>query len=180
MRLTRENTGALIIDMQEKLFPHIKDNDLLLSNIEILIKGLKALEIPIIVTQQYTKGLGKTIPEIAGILGRFSSIEKITFSCWDEPEFVKVIKNIGKRNIIIAGIETHVCVMQTAVDLNENGFIPVIIEDCIASRIINDKIIAIERMKSEGALISTYESILFELCRTAGTKQFKTISDLVK
>ena len=70
--------------------------------------------------------------------------------------------------------------MQTAVDLNENGFIPVIIEDCISSRKINDKIIAIERMKSEGALISTYESILFELCRKAGTKQFKTISDLVK
>lgn len=180
MRFKKENTGALIVDVQEKLFPHMENHNTLLANLEILTKGLMTLEIPIIVTQQYTKGLGNTIPEIAGILGKFLPIEKITFSCWGESQFVDTIKKSEKKNFIIAGIETHVCIMQTAVDLLDNGFVPVVIEDCISSRKKNDKRIAVDRMKKEGIFISTYESILFELCTIAGTSQFKTISHLVK
>jgi nicotinamidase-related amidase len=180
MRFKTENTGAIIVDVQEKLFPHMENHITLLANLEILIQGLMALGVPLIVTQQYTKGLGNTIPEIAGKLGEYSPVEKITFSCWGEPGFVDAVQNSKRKNFIIAGIEAHVCIMQTAVDLSENGFTPVVIEDCISSRKINDKKIAIERMNKEGIFISTYESILFELCTIAGTSQFKTISYLVK
>ncbi|QXM06591.1 hydrolase [Crassaminicella indica] len=179
MRILKENTTAVIIDIQERLLPHMNSKELL-KNLTILIEGLKALDIPIIVSEQYTKGLGPTVSKIKGMLEDSENIEKISFSCCDEPKLQEKIDNLNKEWIIIAGIESHICVLQTVIDLIDNGYTPVVIEDCISSRKENDKKIAIERMKKEGAIISTYESILFELCRYAGNDTFKTISKLVK
>lgn len=102
------------------------------------------------------------------------------FSCWDEPRIAEAIAVAGKDNIIITGIESHVCVLQTVIDLKHNGYHPVVVEDCISSRRENDKRIALERMRYEGAIITSYESILFELLRYSGTEQFKAISRMVK
>ncbi len=102
------------------------------------------------------------------------------FSCADNLTMLNKINEIGRKNILLFGIETHVCILQTAIDLKEKGYIPIVIEDCVSSRNINDKKIAIERLKSEGVIISTMESILFELCRVSGTDRFKSISKLVK
>jgi nicotinamidase-related amidase len=180
MRIIKEQSAALIIDIQEKLYPHIHEFDVLSRNTIILIRGMKSLNIPFILTQQYTKGLGDTIPAIREAMGDFNPIEKNSFSCCDEPGFINALKKSGKKYVIIAGIESHVCVLQTTLDLINLTYIPVVIEDCVASRKYSDKKMAIERMRQEGAIISTYESILFELCRFAGTSQFKEISKIVK
>ncbi len=180
MRILKENTGAIIVDVQERLVPHIHENRELINNLEILIKGLKTLDIPIVVAEQYTKGLGPTVEGIHKSLGEYKSIEKTSFSCCDNGLIKDELSLLNKKWIIVAGIEAHVCVLQTVIDLIDIGYAPILIEDCVSSRKENDKKIAVERMKSEGAIIATYESILFELCRRSGTGEFKMISQLVK
>ena len=180
MRILKDRTAALIIDFQERLFPFIFENEKLLKNVPILIEGLKVLGVHIFVTEQYVKGLGPTVGPIAIALGDIKRFEKASFSCCDEPRVMESIAVASKENIIIAGIESHVCVLQTVVDLIRSGYHPVVVEDCISSRKENDKKIAIERMRKEGAVITTYESLLFEMLRYSGTEQFKAISRLVK
>ncbi|KPK84786.1 MAG: isochorismatase [Bacteroides sp. SM23_62_1] len=180
MRIIKEHTAGLIIDIQEKLVPHIHRYESVTARTALLIQGLKILDIPLIITQQYTKGLGETIPFISEAVGNYLPVEKVAFSCCDEPGFMKKISQLGRKNIVIAGIEAHVCVLQTVIDLLDNAFMPVVVEDCISSRKNRDKKTAVGRMKQEGAIITTYESILFELTRFAGTDVFKQISRLVK
>jgi len=180
MRILKEHSCLLVIDFQEKIFPFIHQNEQLLKNVPILIRGMKILELPVFVTEQYTKGLGPTVQIIAEALGDIPRIEKSTFSCCDEPQFSLELATSGKENVIIAGIESHVCVLQTVVDLNHQGYQAVVVADCISSRNPNDKLVAIERMRKEGAIITTYESILFELLRSSGGETFKAISKLVK
>jgi nicotinamidase-related amidase len=180
MRILQEDSAAVIIDIQERLLPHMYDGEKMLRNCEKLIEGLKILSVPITVTQQYTKGLGPTQPSIVEKFSDFSFIEKTTFSCCEEPAFMENISLSGKKYVIICGIEAHVCVLQTCIDLIDGGFVPVIVADCISSRKPEDKFTAIERMRQEGARITTLESILFELTRRAGSEIFKSISRLVK
>jgi nicotinamidase-related amidase len=180
MRINKEQSCGLIIDIQERLFPHIYNHDIIAGNTAILIRGLKILEIPLILTQQYTPGLGETISVIGELMPGLAHIEKNSFSCCDEPVFMDSLKRIGKKYVIIAGMEAHICVLQTVIDLLVNKYFPVVVENCISSRKNRDKKMAVERMKQEGAIITTYESILFELTRFAGTPQFKEISRLVK
>jgi len=180
MRILKENTALLVIDIQERLFPLIWEHEKLTRNVPILIEGMKVLGIPVFVTEQYVKGLGQTIPEIAACLTGIERIEKMSFSCCDESRFMMDLASSGKENIIIAGIESHVCVLQTVLDLVKNAYHPIVVEDCISSRKPNDKLIAIVRMRSEGAIITTYEAILFELLRYSGGETFKAISKLVK
>jgi nicotinamidase-related amidase len=180
MRLNKENTIGLVIDMQEKLLPHIHNHEEILKSNLTVVQGLKALNVPIVVTQQYTKGLGNSISTLSEAIGNFSYIEKSTFSCYREPAFIKVMNRSGKRNVLIMGIESHICVLQTALDLLYNNFNPVIVTDAIGSRNEEDKKIALWRMRDVGCIMTTTESILFELCRKAGTPEFKEISNLVK
>jgi len=180
MRILKEHTIAIFIDIQEKLFPFIQDKDQLEQNLVTLSAGLKALEVPILVTEQYTRGLGITILPLKMELGGQHFIEKTAFSCCDEPQFMTALIASKKQKIILCGIETHVCVLQTAIDLIQVGYQPVVIEDCVSSRKLSDKQTAIERMRQEGVIISSLESILFELARYSGTETFKAISKLVK
>jgi hypothetical protein len=154
--------------------------DELESRIGILISGLKILDIPFLLTEQYPKGLGNTIPSIGLSLEGVTPIEKMAFSCCNEAVFMKTLLEYNRKTIIIAGIEAHVCVLQTVVDLFEKGYKPVVIEDCISSRKLNDKKIAIKRFLQEGAVLSTCESVLLELARISGTNEFKAISKLIK
>lgn len=180
MRILKDRTVALIIDIQERLYPFIFENERLIKNVVKLIEGLKIIGIPIFVTEQYVKGLGSTIETVANVLGSQSRIEKISFSCCDESRVMEGIATSGKEDIIITGIESHVCILQTTIDLIHNGYHPVVVEDCVSSRHENDKRMAIERMREEGAIITTCESVLFELLRFSDSKQFKEISRLVK
>ena len=180
MRILQEDTIGLVVDIQERLFPVMAGKEELLKNCRILIEGLQVLKVPVLFTQQYTRGLGETIPEIKEIAEKFDFIEKRAFSCWDEPVFKEKLKTTGKQNIVICGIESHVCVLQTAVDLREAGFNPVVVMDCITSRELKSREIATLRYLSEGIRMATCESILFELTRTSESPEFREISRHVK
>lgn len=180
MRINRENTIGLVVDFQEKLIPAIPNKDEIIKNSLKLLEGLRLFNVPVIVTQQNTKGLGSTIPEINKAIGNFSYIEKNTFSCYREPAFIRVLNRVGKRNVIIIGVEAHICILQTALDLIYNNFTPVIIEDCIGSSNVNDKHVAVWRLRDVGSIITTSEAMLFELCRESGTDEFKKLLNIIK
>lgn len=180
MRINKEQTIAVMVDVQERLFPAMDLNMDLLKKSKMLIEGLSELDVPLLVTQQYTKGLGNTIPELSTIITGFSPIEKIAFSCCDENAFVEALEEEEPAYVILFGIESHVCVLQTAIDLKSMGYEPVIVADAIASRKATDMAIAMERFRHEGIMVTTVESLLFELLRMAGSPQFKAISKLVK
>ncbi len=180
MRINRENTVGLVIDMQERLLPAMEEHETLLSNCQTLIKGLQELRVPLIATQQYTRGLGETVEPIRSLINDFKAIEKKDFSCCDESSFAEELERIGATNVVICGIESHVCVLQTAIDLKEAGLNPVVVMDCVSSRSYDNVDIAAERFRYEGIMMTSYESILFELTRTASAPEFKAISNLVK
>ncbi len=180
MRINREKSVGLVIDIQERLYPHMDQKEVLLGKSIVLLEGLKVLEVPILLTEQYPKGLGHTIEQVRLALEDLSPIEKIAFSCCDEPAYLEKLSRAVHSNVIICGIEAHVCVLQTVVDLLGMEYQPVVVADCVSSRNPEDKKVALERMRMEGAIITTCESILFELARVAGTDEFKAISRLVK
>jgi isochorismate hydrolase len=152
-----------------------------LHNTQILMKGLQVLGIPMLVTQQYTKGIGMTVPDLAGVLGdEFTYEDKVSFSCAGDETILGKIKALGRKNIIICGIEAHICVLQTVIDLIALGYQVFIVEDCVGSRRESDRKVGIKRAIMEGAIPTTYESILFELTKVAKTDVFKEISRLIK
>ena len=181
-RIQRENCQAMIIDVQEKLSPHIyRYNDILKKTL-ILIQGLQVLDIPILLNEQYPEGLGRTVPEIMAVLDTIKSktIEKVTFSACDNDESWNYLAQQNRISVLVFGVEAHVCVMQTVLDLLDNGMQPVVIADAIGSRSAYDRRQAIRRMRRAGAVITTTEAILFELCRSSKDPAFKAISQLVK
>ena len=180
MRFHKENVAGVLIDVQERLFPHIHDHQNLAKRLSILIQGLKILDVPLLVTEQYVKGLGNTIAELSPHIEGIKRFEKMTFSCCGNEDFMEALIRTRKREMILFGIEAHVCVQQTYLDLLNRGLTVVIVADCISSRKQYDKEIALERMRQEGARITTTEAILFELCKESGNETFKQISKLIK
>ncbi len=180
-RIARENTQAMIIDLQERLTPHIYDHENILKKTVTLIKGLQALNIPIMLNEQYKKGLGDTLPEIRDILegDNAKGFEKVTFSACDNNEAWHYLAQQNRSTILLFGVEAHVCVLQTALDLLDNGMQPVIIGDAVGSRFPYDKKQAIRRIRRAGGVITTVETILFELCRSSEDPAFKTIRNLI-
>jgi len=180
MRLLKEDCTGLVIDVQERLFPHMDHSGEMLGNILKLIAGLKILDVPVLYTEQYPKGLGPTLEQVKGALGDLIPLQKSAFSCCDEPRFRQEAAGTTRKSWIICGIEAHVCVLQTVIDMQEMELLPVVVADAISSRHPRDKEVALERMRREGAVITTCESVLFELARISGTPQFKSISQIVK
>jgi len=180
MRCDTHHAIGLVVDIQERLLPHIHAHDALTARCAMLIRGLRILDVPILVTEQYVKGLGPTVPAIAEALETFTPYEKISFSCCGDGVFESHLVSHARHQIIVMGIEAHVCVQQTVLDLLASGNQVVVVEDCVSSRNANDKRVAIDRMRQAGAVITTAEAILFELLRQAGTETFKRISALVK
>lgn len=180
MRLLQEDTMALLIDIQDRLMPVISQGEEMTLATVKFIEGLHILQIPIIPVRQYPKGLGDFVPEIRMALGNYETSDKITFSAWDTPEIAGRIESSGKKNILVFGIEAHICVLQTVIDLLTAGYHVVLVTDCVSSRKLSDKEIALRRAEQEGAVLATGESLLFELLRQAGSESFKKISVLVK
>lgn len=178
--IVRENAAYVAIDFQEKLMPVMSGTQKLEEKTIKLIRGLEALGIPGIVTQQYTKGIGETISSIAEALGDFEHVEKNTFSCMATEDFVSRLEALGKKDIIVLGIEAHICVQQTVLQLLEAGYNVYLAADCISSRSEDDKLWAISRMGEAGAAITTYEAILYEILRGSKSEGFKAVSAIVK
>lgn len=162
MRLKRENCAAVLIDIQSKLFPHIHEHKILEDKVSRLLRGLQVLDVPLLVTQQYSRGIGETIDSLKNIIGDgFKHIEKSEFSCMDNVDFQAEFMGLGRDQLIIFGIESHVCVLQTVIDTVNMGYTAVLVEDCISSRNIKDKKTALMRAAKEGAIITSYEALLF-------------------
>ena len=176
---SKDDTRLLIVDMQEKFVPVIDAFDRVLDNCVKLLRGAKCLQMPISATEQYPQGLGTTVPEIAEFLDEVP--EKLEFSCLNALDWVGTARvSDGRTRVIVAGIETHVCIQQTVLDLLAHGFRVYLPVDAVSSRKPLDREIALQRMADSGVVLSTTESLLFELCQTAGTPEFKEISRLVR
>lgn len=180
MRIFAEDTAALIIDFQEKLVPAIANNEEIVAKSATFVKGLKELGVPMAVTQQYTKGLGETVPAIKDALGEFTPMEKTSFSALGCEEFTAWVKAQGKKTVLVCGVEAHICVLQSIIDLIREGYRVFIVADCVGSRMVYNKDYAVQRATQEGAFVTTCEGALYEMVQGAGTPHFKAISKLTK
>ncbi len=181
--IDKEDTVYLLVDVQTQLFSVMSETDRqeVEKNTSILISGMKELDVPVVVTEQYTKGLGLTIGSLQQGLGElYQPVEKLAFSCWGEEPIRKKIESTGKKHVIISGIETHVCILQTVLDLLANGYIVHVVADAICSRYSSDRERALSMMEQMGAVITSTEIVLFQMLKVAGGPQFKAVSKLVK
>jgi nicotinamidase-related amidase len=178
--LQKESTGLLIIDIQERINAVMKYGEIVIENAMKLIKGFKVLNLPIFITEQYPKGLGPTEAKILKELDKSEIVEKLTFSCCGSLPLMRQLLGKNIRQVVLCGIETHVCVLQTALDLLAENFQVHLVRDAVSSRKKIDHKTAIERMWHEGVIITTAEAVLFELLVEAKTETFKEISKIVK
>ena len=178
MRIRREKAALVVVDIQEKLLPAIFEKERLVENGVRLIKGAVILGVPVFATEQYPKGLGSTVPEIVSACKDFVALDKVSFSACGAAGFSEALRNL--TDVILCGMETHVCVLQTALDLVEAGCAVFVVADAISSRTVVNHQIGLARMREAGAVIVTTEMVLFELLGKAGTAEFKQILELVK
>lgn len=178
--LTTDNTVLVIIDVQDRLVRVMPDKERLVQNLQKLIKGVRVFNIPVIMTEQYPTGLGPTLPEITGLLPDVKPIDKFCFSCWVDERFRQELESLKRQQVLIAGIEAHVCVYQTAMDLRGKGYEVQVVVDCISSRDQQNKDVCLTRMINAGIGPTTMEMALFELLKVAQGDKFKQISSIVK
>ena len=179
-KIERDDAICVLVDFQEKLVPAMHDARTVEENAVRLAKGMNVLGVPILVTQQYTRGLGETVRPVAEAIGEFCPIEKTSFSCMGEEIFAQTIEASTRGTVILAGIEAHICVEQTALDLIREGYRVALVTDCIQSRNPQNKERTIQRLAQEGVVVTTYESVLYELLGSAKAPEFKAISAIVK
>jgi nicotinamidase-related amidase len=187
--IPRDDTVLVVVDIQEKLFPAIADKEAILANSLKVIEFANRLEIPILVTEQYPSGLGATLPEVQKALGQaYAPIAKTAFSCFGEPTFVDALKELDRGWIVLIGIETHVCVAQTALagmnffidDSDDYDFSVSVLADCVSARTKQFHDVGIERMRDEGVAVSTSDAFFYEMLVEAKTDDHKKVFDLLK
>jgi len=173
---------VLVIDVQEKLLPLIRNHDRVTQASVKLLRGATIFSVPMIVTEQYPKGLGKTGAPLTDVISATTSrvLEKPTFSAWADPGVREAMIALDRPQVIVIGIEAHVCVQQTVLDLVSRDYDVFVCADAIGSRGTMDYDRALERMRHEGAWITTVESVLFELCRRCDTPEFKRMLEVIK
>lgn len=179
-RLDRTATGVLVVDIQERLLPAIFERDRVVAETLRLIRGARVLDLPLFATEQYRKGLGPTVPQVAEAIPGFAPFEKLAFSACGAPGLVDAMRARAIKDLLVCGIEAHVCVCQTTLDLLEHGFRPVVIADAVSSRTPENWRLGLDRMRQAGATIASNEMALFELLEKAGTGDFKAILALVR
>jgi len=179
--LTLKNTVLIVVDVQGRLAQVMHQKERLVENLQKVIQGAQVLDIPIIWNEQVPEKLGQTIPEIAQLLTNTTqAIPKTSFSCCGNPPFMEQLKALNRKQVLIAGIEAHVCVYQTSLDLLNLGYEVQVVSDAVSSRTPENKQIGLERMKEAGASLTSAETALFELLRTAEGPKFREITKIVK
>ncbi len=178
--IDRKDLVLVIIDVQEKLIPLVEDPEEVVKNIQKLIKFAEMVGIPLVVTEQYPKGLGPTVREVKSLIPNFKPVEKTSFSCFGSSEFREKLEELGRKTLAITGVETHICIAQTALEAFNYGYTPYVISDAISARSKLNHIVGIERMRSCGAVISSTEMFMYEVLRDAGTLEFKKCLSLLK
>jgi len=179
-RINRSHAALVLVDIQERLLPAIFEKERVLANALRLAKGAAVLCVPAFVTEQYRAGLGGTIPELAAAVAGFAPLEKMTFSSCGAAGLVEAFAAQGITDVILSGIEAHVCVTQTALDLITRNFNTFVVADAVSSRTAENWRCGLERMREAGAVMASTEMVLFELLGRAGTDEFKRILPLVK
>lgn len=178
--LRRTQAGLVVVDIQERLLPAIFDRERVVQNSVRLIKGAGVLGVPVFATEQYRKGLGPTVPEVAAAVRGFAPLQKVAFSACGAEGFMAALKATGVSDAVLCGIEAHVCVCQSCLDLLDAGFRVFVVADAVSSRTAENHRVGIERMRQAGALVVSTEMVLFELLGAAGSEEFKQILALVK
>jgi nicotinamidase-related amidase len=178
--ISREGAVLVIIDVQEKLFPHMAERERIAENIAKLIRFAEIIKVPIVLTEQYPKGLGHTVSEVKELIPYFQPIEKVEFSCLESGKFKDSLVKLEARTLIITGIETHICVTQTAIEGLNDGYAVFVVSDAVSSRSLDDKAIGLERMRQSGVTIVSTEMLIYELLKKAGTPEFKEALKLIK
>jgi nicotinamidase-related amidase len=180
LRLERDRAALVVVDVQEAFRPAVVDFDRVAENVAVLVQGAKILGIPTLVTEQYPKGLGHTVPEVARHLDGVEPIEKVCFSAAETDEFREQLLEGGRDQIMLCGIESHVCVSQTAEDLLSRSVEVHVAQDAVSSRTEENRALGLHKMEQAGAIRTSVETALFELLRAAGTPEFKEVQALVK
>jgi len=178
--LTTDNAVFLLVDVQGKLAHSMHAKESLFKNLKKLVKGMRVLDVPILWAEQNPRGLGPTVPEVAELLTDVQAIPKYSFSCYKNNELRQALETLNRQNVLVAGIETHVCVYQTVRDLRAARYEVQLVADAVSSRIIENKEIGLEKCKSTGAQITSVETVLFELLEVAEGDRFKKILDVIR
>ena len=178
--LILENTVLIVVDVQEKLAHVMSEKRVLLENLEKIIKGAQILGIPILLTEQSPEELGPTIPEIARLLPNIQPVRKLSFSCCGSNRFMQALKALSRKQVLITGIEMHVCVYQTAVDLLNLEYEVQVVADAVSSRTVENRQIGLAKIRDAGAALTSMETALFELLKVAEGAKFKEILKIVK
>jgi nicotinamidase-related amidase len=179
-RLNSAPAVLVVVDIQTKLLPVVHNYPLVLDNLRKIILGVQVLKIPILLTEQYPRGLGTTVEEIQSLLTEYRPIVKQTFSCWQDSIFQEALRRQKKRQVLICGIESHICVYQTSLDLVENGFDVFLLTDAVSSRTIENRSLALNNLEKAGIQLTSVEMALFEMLKDSSDPAFKQISRIVK
>jgi nicotinamidase-related amidase len=180
--LEAEQCALIVVDIQQKLLPPIFHKETLVKNSQLLVRLAKILSIPIMMTTQYSRGLGATVPEVASLLPEITAIDKLEFGCFGSDAFRAGLRALpGSRNtLLLCGMETHICVMQTALGALNDGYLVHVASDAVSSRSEWNWRIGLDRMREAGAVISSTEMMMYELLRCSGTAQFKEMLSYLK
>ncbi len=180
--LEAEQCALIVIDIQEKLLPPIFEKEQLIRNAQLLIHLARILNLPTLVNTQYTKGLGTIVPEIASVLPHQDYMDKVQFNCFGGDQFCAAMKKLPstRNTLLLCGMETHICVMQTALSALNKGYLVHVAADAVSSRTEMNWKIGLDRIKSAGAVISSTEMIIYELLRASGTPEFKEMLRYLK
>jgi nicotinamidase-related amidase len=179
LKLDRGRAALAVIDVQEAFRPAVLDFDRVVANVAVLVQGARMLELPVLVTEQYPKGLGETVPELAQHLDGIDRLEKTSFSAVAAEGFPAALADV-RDQVLLCGIEAHVCVNQTAEDLLAAGREVHVVSDAVTSRTTENRELGLHKMEQSGATLTSVETALFELLREAGTPEFKEIQRLIK
>ncbi len=180
MLIRAAESALIVIDMQERLVPAMQSPARTLRNAQILIKAARQMDVPVVLTEQYPKGLGATVMEIAAAAGDAPVIPKLHFSCMEDADFASAFCGLGRQQAVIAGMEAHICVVQTAASLMEEGYEVFVVSDATASRSAESEKACLDRLSASGAGIVTTEMVVFEWLGQAGTQAFRTLLPLIK
>ena len=179
-KIDRARACVLVVDVQERLVPVMWNFAPVEKYCRAMILAARELDLPVLATEQYPKGLGRTVSEIRSAIPDYQPIEKVAFNCCGEPTFVSEIKKLGRPKILVTGMETHICVLQTTVGLLKAEFIVHVVEDAVCSRTRENWDTGKAFMRDAGAVVTCTETALFQILRVAGTEEFKSISQRIK
>lgn len=180
MLIERDKSCLLVVDVQEKLAPAMTDPASVIRNAGILMRAAARLGVPLVVSEQYPQGLGPTVPELRALAPESARLAKVSFSCADDPALQQRVKAVQRSLIVIAGLEAHVCVLQSALGFRQAGYETVVVADAISSRAPASREAALQRLRENGVEVATTEMVVFEWLGQAATPEFKELSKLIK